>query len=98
MNEAPEQEKDLRSYLRPLLKRWWLFVLIVPVVTAGTYVYYNHKPKSYESSAQLYFQPSTLEQLLFGRSTESTKIEDSALLIQTHRVQERAEEIGVPRA
>jgi Mrp family chromosome partitioning ATPase/capsular polysaccharide biosynthesis protein len=93
VSEAPEQEKDLRSYLRPLLKRWWLFLTIVPLVTAGTYVYYNHKPKSYESSAQLYFQPSSLEQLLFGRRTETTKIEDSALLIQTHQVQERAGEI-----
>jgi Mrp family chromosome partitioning ATPase/capsular polysaccharide biosynthesis protein len=93
VSDAADEQKDLRFYLRPLLRRWWLFLTIIPLVTAGTYVYYAHKPKTYESSAQLYFQPSTLEQLLFGRRPEATKIEDSALLIQTHAVAERAQQI-----
>lgn len=91
--------KDLRTYLRPVLKRWWLFALIVPVVTIGTYLYYAHKPKVYESAAQLYVQPSTLEELVFGNQTDAqSRIEDFALLIQTSRVSERAEKLLIAEA
>jgi Mrp family chromosome partitioning ATPase/capsular polysaccharide biosynthesis protein len=93
VSDVPEQQRDLRSYLRPLIKRWWLFLAIVPVATIGTYLYYEHKPKTYESSAELYFQPSTLQQILFGRRTETTLYEDSALLIETGGVAERAQTI-----
>ena len=92
MSDAPAQQKDLRAYLRPVLRRWWLIVLVVPVVTVGTYLYYDHKPKTYQSSTELYFQPSTLQQLVFGTKSEAqSKIENYALLIQTAAVGERAE-------
>lgn len=92
MNDSPLDQKDVRTYLRPVLKRWWLFILIVPVVTIGTYLYYSHKPKVYESAAQLYVQPSTLEELVFGNATGAqSQLEDFALLIQTSKVRERAE-------
>lgn len=91
--------KDLRTYLRPVLKRWWLFVLIVPVITIGTYLYYSHKPKVYEASAQLYVQPSTLAELIFGNKTDAqSRIEDFALLIQTTGVSERAEALLIAEA
>lgn len=93
------EQKDVRAYLRPVLKRWWLFFLIVPVVTIGTYLYYSHKPKVYESAAQLYVQPSTLEALIFGNKTDAqSRIGDFALLIQTSRVSERAEQLLIAEA
>ncbi|HKZ14497.1 MAG TPA: P-loop NTPase [Solirubrobacterales bacterium] len=94
MNDTPIDQKDFRAYIRPVLKRWWLFILIVPVVTIGTYLYYSHKPKVYEAAAQLYVQPSTLEELVFGNKTDAqSRIEDFALLIQTSKVSERAERL-----
>ena len=36
-----EQRDILRSYLRPVLKRWWLILAVVPIVTVGTYLYYD---------------------------------------------------------
>ncbi len=92
MNEAEEQ-KEVREYLRPILKRWWLILLVVPAVTIGTYLYYDHKPKVYESSASLYYEPSTLQELLFGRRPEATKLSDFALLVNTAAVHERASEL-----
>jgi Mrp family chromosome partitioning ATPase/capsular polysaccharide biosynthesis protein len=99
VNDSPLDQRDVRTYLRPVLKRWWLFVLIVPVVTIGTYLYYSHKPKVYESSAQLYVQPSTLGQLIFGNKTSAqSQIENFALLIPTSKVSERAEKLLVEEA
>lgn len=89
-HEAGEQ-KDFRDYLRPVLKRWWLIVAVVALATVGTYVYYNHKPKTYQSSAELYIQSSALDQLVLGKGREGqTNIENYALLIQTSAVGDKA--------
>jgi Mrp family chromosome partitioning ATPase/capsular polysaccharide biosynthesis protein len=89
-HEAGEQ-KDFRDYLRPVLKRWWLLVAVVPLATIGTYLYYDHKPKSYQSSAEIYVQSSALDQLVLGKGREGqTNIENYALLIQTSAVGEKA--------
>jgi Mrp family chromosome partitioning ATPase/capsular polysaccharide biosynthesis protein len=88
-HEAGEQ-KDFRDYLRPVLKRWWL-LLIVPLATIGTYLYYDHKPKSYQSSAEIYVQSSPLDQIILAKGREApTNIENFALLIQTSAVGEKA--------
>lgn len=90
MSEAPVEQKDIRAYLRPVLKRWWLIAAVVPIVTVGTYLYYDHKPKTYEATSELYLQPSTVEQLVFGGKGElQTRVENLALLIQTGAVAER---------
>jgi Mrp family chromosome partitioning ATPase len=82
------EEKDFRAYLRPILSRWWLILAVVPVVTIGTYLYYDHKPKQYSSSAELYVQPSALDKLLLQGSggTNQVDVENLALLIQTKAV------------
>src|SRR5213592_4521358 len=45
---------DPRAYLRPIWARKWYILAAVVLVTAGTYVYFNHKPRQYNASAQVY--------------------------------------------
>ena len=52
-----------------MLKRWWLILAVVPVVTVGTYLYYDHKPKVYTASTELFVQPSTVNQLCWGSTS-----------------------------
>ena len=91
-NESTEP-RDLRDYLKPVLARWWLILAVVPLVTAATYFYYDHKPKVYTASTELFVQPSTLQQILLGSTpstTTSANVENLSLLIQTKVVAEQA--------
>lgn len=91
--ESSPEQKDLREYLRPVLKRWWLIAIIVPIVTVGTYVYYSHKPKVYGASTELFVQPSAVSQILVGGDSSLESVigaENIAVLIQTRTVAEAA--------
>jgi len=92
MTGNTNEQGDIRAYLRPVLSRWWLILLVVPAVTAATYFYYDQKPKSYEASAEIFVQTSTLDQLLLGGegSTDPASVENLALLLQTSAVGEEA--------
>jgi Mrp family chromosome partitioning ATPase/capsular polysaccharide biosynthesis protein len=96
VNSEIAEKRDVREYIRPVLKRWWLIVAIVPLVTVGTYLYYDHKPKSYGSATELFFQPSSVSTFLGNGennfSTEAT-VENLTLLIQTHVVGGQADKI-----
>jgi Mrp family chromosome partitioning ATPase/capsular polysaccharide biosynthesis protein len=94
VSEAQTEQKDFRTYLRPVLKRWWLIALVVPIATYATYRHYDSKPSTFQSFSELYGRPSTLEQLIFGQKAEgASKVEDDALLIETSTVANRAEEL-----
>jgi Mrp family chromosome partitioning ATPase/capsular polysaccharide biosynthesis protein len=87
-HESTEQ-RDIRDYLRPVLKRWWLILAVVPLVTVGTYLYYDHKPKSYGASTELFVQPPTIDRVLLGSGegvTSEATVENLALLIDTRAV------------
>jgi capsular exopolysaccharide synthesis family protein len=88
VTDASAQPKDLRDYLRPVLKRWWLIAAVVPIVTTGTYLYYDGKPKAYTASSKLYIKPSALNQLLLGKSgaVKEVDIQNLSLLIETRGV------------
>ena len=92
INDSAEQ-RDIRAYLRPVLKRWWLILTIVPIVTVGTYLYYDHKPKTYAAATELFVQPPAIDQILLGANatanTEAT-IGNLSLLIQTRTVASEA--------
>ncbi len=92
INDSAEQ-RDLRAYLRPVLKRWWLILTVVPIVTIGTYLYYDSKPKTYSAATELFVQPRAIDQILLGANatanTEAT-IGNLALLIQTRTVASEA--------
>jgi Mrp family chromosome partitioning ATPase/capsular polysaccharide biosynthesis protein len=90
------EQKDLRDYLRPVLKRWWLLAIIVPVVTIGTYLYYDHKPKVYGASTELLIQPSAVNALLTGGNTSIEGLvsaENLAVVIGTRTIGEKAARI-----
>jgi Mrp family chromosome partitioning ATPase/capsular polysaccharide biosynthesis protein len=96
VNSEIAEKRDVRDYIRPVLKRWWLILAVVPLVTAGTYLYYNNKPKTYGAATELFFQPSSVSAFLGSGennfATEAT-VENLALLIQTHVVGGQAEKI-----
>lgn len=91
-NEVTPQA-DPRTYLRPLRRWWWLILVIVIPVTVGTYFYYEHQPKVYQASTQIYIQPSSkLEQVLFGSGsfTDTAAVNNLALLVSTAPVANEA--------
>jgi len=94
---ATSENRDIRDYLRPVLKRWWLILAVVPIVTIGTYIHYDHKPKTYGASTQLFYEPSAVSQYIVGgfesRIANEGTIENLALLIQTPVVGRQAEAI-----
>jgi succinoglycan biosynthesis transport protein ExoP len=86
---------DIRAYLRPVRRWWWLILGVVSLVTAGTYIYYNHKPKYYGASTELFVQTSALNQLLVGSTgvASASTVQNLSLLIQTRAVGEQAAKI-----
>jgi Mrp family chromosome partitioning ATPase/capsular polysaccharide biosynthesis protein len=66
------ERPDFRDYLRPILTRWWLVLLIVGIATAGTYVYSERRPKEYESATSLYVSNPVTDKILFGTGTAPT--------------------------
>jgi Mrp family chromosome partitioning ATPase len=92
MNNDNLEPRDPRSYLRTVLTRWWLILPVVVIVTVGTYIYYDHKPKTYTASTQLLFQQSPLNEVLVGSGSGNSKsaVENLALLVQTHGIAQRA--------
>jgi Mrp family chromosome partitioning ATPase/capsular polysaccharide biosynthesis protein len=95
MGSGSPEQRDFRAYLQPVLKRWWLILAVVPVVTIGTYLYYDSKPKVYEASTEMFIQPSPLSQLLLETNSQSGPgtVENLAILLQTSAVREEAAKI-----
>jgi tyrosine-protein kinase len=68
----PVERPDFRDYLRPILTRWWLVLLVVGIATAGTYVYSERLPKEYKSATSLYVSNPVTDRILFGAATAPT--------------------------
>jgi polysaccharide biosynthesis transport protein len=62
---APERS-DFRDYLRPIVGRWWLVVLVVGIATAGAYLYSERLPKKYTAATPLYVSNSVTDKILVG--------------------------------
>lgn len=93
---------DFRDYLRPIWAHKILILVLVVLVTAGTYEYYNRKPRVYETSTQIFVgseAPGTGES---PSTTTDRTLANQAQLLQTPTVAKRvAKEIGFkgdPRA
>jgi Mrp family chromosome partitioning ATPase len=97
----PQAEStDLRDYVRPIWAHKILIVVLVVVSTVGTYMYFDRKPRVYQSSTQVFVgNPS-------GETTGSIAVQrtlaNQARLLQTSEVAARvARKInfrGDPRA
>ena len=46
-------ELNARDYLLPLVRRWWLVLLIVGSTTVAAYAYYSSQPKVFEASTKI---------------------------------------------
>ncbi len=51
--ETPE-ELHARDYVRPIVRRRWLILLIVLLATGGTYAYFFRQPAVYEGSTKIF--------------------------------------------
>jgi capsular exopolysaccharide synthesis family protein len=65
-NQIVSDASDPRRVLRPLWTHRYLIVFVVVVATVGTYLYYDHKPKQYNSTTRVFVRASAAEQSLFG--------------------------------
>lgn len=45
---------DLRAYLQPIRRRWWIVVLVAVFAAVGTYFVSSSEPNTYVSSTQVY--------------------------------------------
>jgi succinoglycan biosynthesis transport protein ExoP len=53
-DQQNQQELDLRSYLRPIMRRKWIVLAITIVAAAATYLVVSHQQKTYSASTKIY--------------------------------------------
>ncbi|MCW3011333.1 MAG: hypothetical protein JWO90_1737, partial [Solirubrobacterales bacterium] len=59
------------DYIRPVLSRWWIVVLVVAIATGGTYAYYERQPKVFKASTRIY---TNLDSAIPNASEASTDV------------------------
>ena len=59
MNETP----SATAILAPIWRRKWLILIVGIVVAGGTYLYYKHKPLTFQSETQLYLSAGNEQQV-----------------------------------
>lgn len=100
------ERADIREYLRPLLRRWWLILGIAAAVAAVTYFHFAGKPPRYTASTNMLIQAASLNSLITGQFSPGGDPErnanNQAALVQSEAVAERvAKKLGFrgdPRA
>lgn len=97
---TPDQhtpELSLYDYIRPVLSRWWLVLIVAVTATVGTYLFYEAKPKVYEASTRLFTQNNDSYALVLGAQFSSyvtpTTLQNQAELISSGLFTRRAEQI-----
>src|SRR5215210_6709704 len=63
--------EDLRSYLAPVWRRRWLVLALVVAVTAGTYLFYDSKPRVYSTGTDVLVGGDT-DELVMGAPVYTT--------------------------
>src|SRR4051794_36064871 len=51
---GPSESTDFREYVRPIWAHKFMILVLVVVVTGGTYWHFNRQPRTYSSSTQLF--------------------------------------------
>lgn len=93
------QRVDPRAYLRPIVARRWLVLLIVVASTAATYLYFDHQARTYEASTQIFVESSAVDQAVGDGGVtlvDSARVTaNQAKLVSTRSVAENvAKKIG----
>jgi capsular exopolysaccharide synthesis family protein len=87
---ADSPELSPLDYLRPVWRFKWIVLVVVLVAAAATYEYYDHKPKIYAASTQLFVGASTLDTVLGEVSSQDPRsLADDAALVTTPQVAAR---------
>jgi Mrp family chromosome partitioning ATPase len=95
MNDPLESEnQDLREYLRPIWAHKILILVLVLVGTAGTYKYYDGKPRTYTTSTTVFVGDPGGADTGFAPNSERA-LQNQARLLRTRSVATRvAKKIG----
>src|SRR5665213_1557084 len=82
IRQPMNQTTDASAIFAPLWKRKWL-ILIVGLLVAGlSYRYYQHKPRVFSSSTQVYLASGSEEQGLFSSSQVKNPLGDRTVTDQ----------------
>lgn len=91
------EKPDLQDYVAPVWRYKWLILALALTVALSTYIYYDHKPKSYRASTEVYLGSSGVDQLITGtQSTESEReLANQARVLRSREVAARvAQRVG----
>jgi tyrosine-protein kinase len=88
---------NLQDYLAPVWRFKWIILALAFAVALATYFYYDSKPRTYESSTDIYLGTSGVEELVTG--TEQTgserELANQARVLRSRPVAERvAKKVG----
>jgi capsular polysaccharide biosynthesis protein len=76
----PERELTVRDYLRPAWEWRWALLVLVVLVTAGSYLYYRHQPARYSAATELYAQSSSASIPSSGAGVPSPQAAERSVL------------------
>ena len=76
--ETPELQA--RDYLRPIVGRKWLILVIVVMITAGTYGYYVRQPAVYEAATKIFVGGTSNSAIATGLPISDRTIQNRNLL------------------
>jgi Mrp family chromosome partitioning ATPase/capsular polysaccharide biosynthesis protein len=87
-----DESADLRSYIGPVWQRKWLILVVVLVATVATYIFYDNKPRVYQSGAQLFVGTSTIDSVLYGFTSgrDDRYVQNQVILMQSQQSREAA--------
>jgi Mrp family chromosome partitioning ATPase len=102
MNETTSPETfDLRAYIQPIRRRWWVVALVAVVAAAGAYFVSSRARNTYVSSTQVYIEEGSPTAgigtgQLAGPPTPQ-QLQDIATLVTAQSITTKAyRELGMP--
>jgi Mrp family chromosome partitioning ATPase/capsular polysaccharide biosynthesis protein len=91
-SQAASETTDIRQYVEPIRSRWWLILAVAALATAGTYFYFDSKPREYTATTDVYVRTSPIDRALFGGDTPvdpDRNTNDQAKLLKSRTVAEQ---------